>query len=664
MRHFFILLACLLVSYFTFAQAPEDVAVELQAIPSVSPLQIKLTWKIIAYDTPYYQIWRKAKTATTWGTSIATLTATDSSFIDSDVIVDSAYEYLVEGIGDSIISAGYIYAGIQAPAVHNKGTMIIIVDSTYSIACAPALKTLMDDISGDGWQIIRHDIARSRPDTFIRSLIVNDYAANPSVKSLFLVGHVAVPYSADFNASINPPDGHVPEHNGAWPEDVYYACFTGTWTDVTANDVTGSYSANWNIPGDGKWDQDFMPSAALLEVSRIDFYNMPSFTATDVQLMNQYLAKDHIYKMDSLAVIHRGLVNDNFGYFMGEAFAQNGWRNFSPLVGRANVAALPFVSSLAAGSYQWAYGCGGGSFTSASGVGFTSDFVSNPENGIFTMIFGSFFGDWNVADNFLRAPLCSNPPALTNCWAGRPNWFFHHMALGENIGYSTMLTQNNSGTLYQPQGYGNGYVHPALMGDLSLRTDYIKPITSLTVATPFASGAVLNWTPSPDPGVLGYYIYRADSAYGYFQRLNAVATTATTFHDLSPSNGLKYYMVRPVKLESTPSGGYYNLGVGVTDTGTILFSVLQTGNVQPTVELSVFPNPAQNYLNVTVHTDYPCTATMYVANEAGQTFDMVTKQLNTGANAYVLNVAKLAAGTYTLVMQSGDNQVVTKWVKF
>jgi len=665
MKKIYVLLVFLLGCNLSFAQTTEDYAVEITATVQSSPAQITLKWKLLTVDTPTYTIWKKAKTATAWGSPIAVLTSTDSVYADAAVIVDSAYEYKIQAAGTALISYGYIYAGIKCPAIHNKGTLLLLVDSTLADSCSTAIQTFMHDIWADGWQIIRHDFSRAASDTTIKGVIANDYAAHANVMAAFIIGHLAVPYSADFNSSINPPDGHVPEHDGAWPSDLYYSCLAGAWTDVTANDVTGSYSANWNIPGDGKWDQDFIPSPALFQISRIDFNNMPSFSATESQLMNSYLARDHTYKMDSLAIVHRALINDNFGAFSGEAFAANGWRNFPPLVGDDSVAALPFVSSLAASSYQWAYGCGGGTFTSASGVGATSDFVANPVNAIFMMLFGSYFADWNVQDNFLRAPLCSGTPALTNCWAGRPNWFFHHMALGENIGYSALLAQNNDGSLYQPTGYGNEYIHVALMGDLTLRTDYIKPPSHLVISSPIHDGAILNWIASPDPAVIGYYVYRADSLYGYFQLLTATTLTGLSYHDTVGVNGLKYYLVRPVKLQSTPSGGYYNLGVGITDTATVSYPLphTQVVNIVAPINISVYPNPAQSYLGVTINTTMPSDATMYVVNEEGQCLNTTIKQLQTGDNYYRLNVTNLAPGIYSLMVKTGNNTIVRKWVK-
>jgi hypothetical protein len=656
MGRIFTLIIFLFTTQIAFAQTTEDYAIELSATVSESPLQVTLKWKPLN-DTPIYRIWKKAKTATSWGSPIVTLTATDSLYTDASVIRDSAYEYQVIGTGTTYTSSGYIYAGIRNPAIHNRGTLLLLIDSTFTDSCATQIKTLMQDLSGDGWQLIRHDFARTAADTTIKRVISNDYAAHANVKAALVVGHLAVPYSGDQN-----PDGH-PDHLGAWPADVYYGCITGPWTDVSVNDASAGYAANWNIPGDGKWDAVTIPSAMQLQVGRIDFNNMPAFTATEVQMMRSYLAKDHLYKMDSANVRHRALINDNFGAFGGEAFAANGWRNFAPLVSRDSMYVLPFISTLNTASYQWAYGCGGGSFTSASGIGNTSNFATGPINGIFTMLFGSYFGDWNVQNDFMRAPLCASSPALTSCWAGRPNWFFHHMTLGENIGYAAMLTQNNGSYVYQPANYGANWVHVALMGDLSLRTDYIQPPANLVITSGFHAGATLNWTASPDPGVIGYYVYRADSAYGYFQRVSSSMLTTTTYHDAAGISGTKYYMVRPVKLTATPSGRYYNLGIGITDSAAISFPPLEMAEVVPAVNVAVFPNPASSYIDVTVKADVPVIAHIYLLNEAGQSFDRCTRQLNTGNNVYRLTVSNIPPGVYSLVVETGGKTTIKKWVK-
>jgi hypothetical protein len=645
------------------AQSTKDYAVQITATTQVSPPSITLKWKRIPYGTPVYGIYKKTKTATAWGTAIATISTGDTTYTDNSVIVDSAYEYMVYTTGSTLLvtPTGYIYAGIKAPAIHNRGALVLLVDSTFTDSCAAELSNVMRDINGDGWQVIRHDLSRTLKDTAIKSIIKKDYTNIPNVKSVLILGHLAVPYSGDLN-----PDAH-PDHKGAWPADVYYGSMTGTWDDVFVNNIVSANPLNRNIPLDGKWDNDLVPSPVQLQVSRVDFNNMPAFAATEVQMMRRYLKKAHTYKMDSLNVRHRAIVRDNFGIMApaGEAFAANGFRNFSPLVSFDSIYNLPFIATLADSSYQWAYGCGGGSYTSASGIGTTTDIASaGAVHAIFTMLFGSYFGDWNYQNNFLRAPLCADTPALTSCWAGRPNWFLHHMALGEHIGFGTRLTNNNNPAVYIPANYAAGGVHVALMGDLSLRTEYVKQATNINATPVPLNGANITWAASPDAGVIGYYVYRTDSLWGYYQKISPMVTTLS-FEDTVGTNGLKYYMVRPVKLQTTPSGSYYNLGIGITDSATVTYPLpvsIASVNEIP-VDINVFPNPAQHTLGVTINATASGTMTMYIIDISGAVLFPVTRQLSAGQNGYSLDVSALPSGIYTLCVQTGSNTVVKKWVK-
>ena len=54
---------------------------------------------------------------------------------------------------------------------------------------------------------------------------------------------------------------------------------------------------------------------------------------------------------------------------------QNGWRGFAPLVGPSNLAAGDYFTSMSSGSYLWSYGCGGGYWYQANGIGTTASAV-------------------------------------------------------------------------------------------------------------------------------------------------------------------------------------------------------------------------------------------------------------------------------------------------
>ncbi len=653
MKRYCLFIFLLLPCHLLFAQSPADYAVQLSATVQTTPPLILLSWKPLA-GVLTYDIYKKPKDSLNWGSPIATLSSSDSSFKDVNVIVDSAFEYKVgaKGLTDA---TGYIYAGIKAPAIHYRGRMLLLIDSAYTATCSVALLQLMKDLSGDGWELVRFDLSRNLKDTAIKALIKQQYLSFPATNAVLIVGHLAVPYSG-----VIDPDGHV-EHRGAWPADVYYADMDDPWTDTSVN-VTALRPETTNLPSDGKWDRSALSSPLELQVSRIDLFDMPAFAKTDVQLMNSYLAHAHSYKMDSLPVRRRALIDDNFGTFSGEAFAANGWRNYPVLVGPNNVAELDLITTLRDSSYQWAYGCGGGSYNGAGGVGNTSDFAQDSIKGIFLQLFGSYFGDWDNQNNFLRAPLCAETPALTSCWAGRPTWFFHHMALGEHIGYSTRLTQSNLNPIYAPSNSSTERrIHAALMGDLSLRTDYVKPASNFSVAHLNDSSIILTWSSSPDPAVLGYYIYRSTSEYGNYQLISSLVPN-TTFNDVSLASGSYYYMVRPVKLQQTPSGNYYNLGLGVTDSITFI----NTSAVDRLIKeenITVYPSPAKDLLNVLISNTQSAEIVLTLIDMNGKQLLSRRHKLIPGNNTFSFNVSPLPSGAYAVLVKTRQTIISKTWIK-
>jgi hypothetical protein len=400
--------------------------------------------------------------------------------------------------------------------------------------------------------------ARSNELARLKGLIQADYDADPArVTAVFLFGHLPVPYSGNLD-----PDGHT-DHEGAWPADAYYADMNGVWRDSFVVSTNASDARNWNVPGDGKFDQTGLPWGSDLEVGRVDFADLPAFPQSESELLRQYLGKDHNFRHGLLSVQRRGLIDDNLGvYHYGtigvEAFAVNGWYNFSPFFGPTNIDTGGWLSVPPGQTYLWGYGCGPGTYTSASGVASSSDFVTNDTPIVFTMLFGSYFGDWDSQNNLMRAQLAIPTYTLACAWAGRPYWYFHHMGLGETIGFSTRVSQNND------YNYGHSLamyqVHVALMGDPALRMHPVVPPSALLVVTDGSGGVSLTWNPSPDT-VVGYYVYSAPTAAGPFTRLTTNWLTGTSFTDASGSTNV--YMVRAIKLEQTPSGSYYNPSQGI-----------------------------------------------------------------------------------------------------
>jgi hypothetical protein len=529
-----------------------DRCVLVSAEVQKSPPQIELRWPADPKATGY-AIFRKSPSAASWGDERAALEAKETHYIDSAVEVGVAYEYKVQKAaqaGDKTFKGtGYLLAGIEIPLTERRGKVVLVVDSTHAAALAEPLKRLERDLAGDGWTVLRHDVAPAATPIEVKAQIKQDYEADRSgVKAVFLFGHVRVPYSGDFN-----PDGHG-DHRGAWPADAYYGDMDGEWPDTAVDSPKASRAENKNVPGDGKFDPTFLPSDVELDVGRVDLSQMPAFGKSETELLRRYLDKDHAFRHRTLEAERRGLICDKFGDFRGEAFVSSGWRNFAPLVGDAKIQAADWFTALGAGSYLVAQGSGAGGYQSCAGVGTTADFAAKPTRAVFTLLFGSYFGDWDSRDNLLRAPLAAESHGLVAVWAGRPHWYLHSMALGETIGHATRLTQNNRG-LYVPTGGFPHGVHVALMGDPTLRLHIVAPPSALT-----CKGAQLAWQPSPDAGA-AYHVYSAPDEKGPYTRLTETPIAETRY---SPAAGKTcIYMVRAVRLETGASGSYVNASQGV-----------------------------------------------------------------------------------------------------
>jgi Bacterial Ig domain len=580
---------------FVAGQSVPQHAVQASASVQSNPAQITLSWPADTQATGY-TVYRKGLNDSSWGTAIVSLTGSASSFTDSNVVVGGAYEYRISKSASGYSGVGYIYGGIQAPLMESRGKVVLLVDSTFTSSLAMELARLEQDLVGDGWTVLRHDVprmavdpanasssvwaARSNELANAKALILADYNDDPTnVNTVILFGHVPVPYSGDIS-----PDEH-PDHTGAWPCDAWYGNVTGPWTDSSALDESASDTRNWNQIGDGKFDQSLLPSDVTLQVGRVDMANLPAFPQSETALLRQYLEKDHNFRVKAFTAQRRGLIDDNLGVLSsGETPAVNGWRNFAPFFGATNIYAnLDWFGTLSNASYLWGYGCGAGTYTSAAGVGSSTDFVTQDPQAVFTMFFGSYFGDWDSQNNFLRAALGTTSYTLTTAWVGRPNWMFHHMGLGETIGFSTRLSQNNN-SLYS-SGLYSYWVHIALLGDPTLRMHVVAPPSGLLAVTNGSGGVALSWNASPDT-VAGYHVYSAETIAGPFTRLNTALLTVTNFTTSPASSNV--YMIRAVNLEVSGSGSYSNASEGI-------FQSLDGGAGAPSVVVS---QPTNNALFV------------------------------------------------------------------
>lgn len=532
---------------------------------------------------------------------------------------------------------GFIYAGINLPTIESRGTILLVIEEGIQSDLTNEINTLKLDFIRDGWRMKSIQVAANDNVPDIRSTIQSIYQQTPDLKAVYLLGNVPVPYSGRIY-----PDTHDENHEGAWAADSYYGEMNGNWTDETVDITTALFDRNHNVPGDGKFDQDSIPSTLELQVGRVDLSNMDAFALPETELLRNYLNKAHAFKIGEIEVQRRALVDDNFGQAFA-APAASGWRNFAPMFGAENVDEVDYFSTMTNDSYLWSYGCGGGSHVSSDGIGTTTDFANDSLLTVFTMLFGSQFGDWDNSNNFLKAPLAQGL-TLTNAWAGNPPWTFHHMAMGYPIGYSTIRTLNSKNGIYLN---GPQLVHANLLGDPTLRMHPVKPISDLVITS--ADNFVdLNWTASIDQDIVGYNIYRTDTLFGIYNRINSDLITSTSFIDNNPSQGENVYMVRAVKLENSGSGSYNNMALGVIDSVNVFLS---NDNLINEFSWNVAPNPAYDFLNVIFESEINEEVLVSLTDKTGR---LITEEKINLSNRdrLMIDVHDLSSGIYFIKVKN------------
>lgn len=533
----------------------------LQAVVEENPSRITLHW-VLDTANGGYTIWRKSKYDLTWKDSLTSLSPSSISWTDSTVVSGIAYEYQVikslpaypYGNGTPNFGSGYIYSGIRRAPVHHSGTCLVVIDHRFQQSLSFEISRLMLDMEAEGWYVdtiyIDRNASVKNVKENIRSWAVQQRDTNQAV---FLLGRVPVPYAGEI-----VPDGHHSDHKGAWPCDGYYADPHGLWTDQTVNTNIPPGTRNDNLPGDGKFDNNVIPAPVEIQIGRVDFANMTKFSESEEQMLRRYLEKDHQWRSGLIQAKERALVDNNFRDI--EGLGSVGWKNFVPMFGYSQVKDVEFRQTLSNQSYLWAYGCGGGGPESASDISSTTNFTNDSLQTIFVMMFGSYFGDWDYPNNFLRAAIASRT-CLASTWGNRPSWMFHHMALGEPIGYAAQITMNNRG-LYYPPFYG-GYAHTALMGDPTIKMYNHLPVENL-IATQQGPNVHLTWIKPMHS--IGYFVYKKTSKDSAFVLQNETPISIEAFVDSCVGQGVVQYRVRSVELRTTSSGTFYNLSPGMSVT--------------------------------------------------------------------------------------------------
>ncbi len=573
----------------TQAQVVANVTIPVWVKTDASTPSITLTWTKRTGETELV-ISRKLTTQTQW-TSLGIVSIADSTFTDTQVEKGVVYEYLLRRTFNSTYHYGVVAAGIEIEAPHARGTVLVVADSALKSRISEPYHTFLNHLAADGWRVNQLELGQDYDHFRVKdSIKAWHYRNTYRNQTVLLFGDIPVPYSGYIN-----PDAH-PEHKGCWPADVYYANLVGTWRDEVEFS-TAQRVENRNYVGDGKFDEDIIPGIVDLQLGRVDLHNITAVGSTTDSLYIRYIEKDINFRSNTWNVPRRSFFDDKLGTLGGENPGKNGLVNAYALVSpdSIRVSNNDFISTLTTEPYLHSHASSYGSYTGNGQV--QSANFKVPFYNVFAAYFGSYHGDWDIANNLLRSAIAGPGYTLTSVWAGRPHWYLHHMGMGLNIGFATRATQNNFINQTYDPGFGAGYVHVALHGDPTLRLHPVSPATEASATSISANKEVqLNWTASSDAGIAGYYIYRSDSIHGTFNLLNTTPLNGSSFIDDDPLKGTNVYLIKAAKLENSVTGTYWNLAIGATCSVSGVDGTAEVMSVEEphSLTLSLYPNSAKN----------------------------------------------------------------------
>jgi len=549
-----IFLAILICVQAAFSQITRDAALMLSPVfPGTGPSAAELSWtpagspdSAVLSTTLVRQGLTTSEKLFFPGSQWMTLIPGNDPTIEQEILQTVGFDSL------RYLASGYVRSGRGRSARDlPRRVVAVVIDQDAEPEVRPELSRLVDDLTREGWHVWTLIVSptTSVPDLKrdIRRVWLESAQRFDPPMHVLLIGDLPYASSGGFSTSgATPnPDFH-PEHGGAWASDAYYADMETSpgvdaeyqWTDqfVSISDRTvADRKENQNTPGDGKFDQTILPSDLELCVGRVDMRDLPAFgtdpsdRTAELLLIRRYLNKNHAYRTRTFEAPMRAVVDDNFGpftrsndeYRVTEAFAASGWRSFAPIVGSANVIEGDWIPdrsndrfSLDTAEALLAYGCGGGGYDHCDFVTNTTELTQTPLYAVFTLMFGSYFGDVHSTNNVMRAALANAGWILTAGWSGRPHWFLHPLANGNTIGECQQLSANNNGqylgSVYEeletgafgPLLLGERNIHILLLGDptLTLQSPVIPGELTAEPSTSAPRSVSLQWLRSPQHG--------------------------------------------------------------------------------------------------------------------------------------------------------------------
>ncbi|HEX8462154.1 MAG TPA: T9SS type A sorting domain-containing protein, partial [Segetibacter sp.] len=109
---------------------------------------------------------------------------------------------------------------------------------------------------------------------------------------------------------------------------------------------------------------------------------------------------------------------------------------------------------------------------------------------------------------------------------------------------------------------------------------------------------------------------------------------------------------------------YYRLKMIDAD-GKYLFSNILTANpVVSITKITIFPNPAKDFVNINIGSKIRDIAHVYIRNISGSSIITKPYILSRGNNSFLINVQSLPTGIYSITVTTTDKQLNQSLLKF
>ena len=234
-----------------------------------------------------------------------------------------------------------------------------------------------------------------------------------------------------------------------------------------------------------------------MSYGRVDFANMPAFEddqnrgipkRSEITMLRDYLNKNHDFRTGMTYYLPRVASRGSFTGFaeiLNDRLSQAAQRNANWLFGASVDSTIDEDLFQTRRPILWGYQAGFGNyeFINCCGLSYTYSTVSltdpanNPAIGI-VVLDGSYFGEWDRKNVFLRAVLAQPKYTVAALWGRQAHLRFERLALGHTLGEGMLDTIND---LSQFRTKPN--VHLQLLGDPSL-TPACRPTPNLRAPPP------------------------------------------------------------------------------------------------------------------------------------------------------------------------------------